>query len=445
MSTEVPVCVYKSQPALIFPEKPTPKCPLYLSNTDNLNFLRHTKVEFMFVYRKSIPINNLKSSLSKVLFHYYPLAGRFRNCAEDEDRLEVDCNGKGALLAEGFMDFTADEFLDDNAWLDMAWKDKLLFKVDAKSDSDIPPLVIQVTYLSCGGMLMCIHMNHCITDGVGASKFLHDWAHLHAKPNMDLPISPVHNHGLLRPRNPLQIPFDHPEFTNITQDFDIPKYFQTQQLAPSCLAITQSHILRLQNSITFEALAAHVWRCYIKALNLPSSLKIKLLFPAIIRTKIEPNLPKGYYGNSFIYACAKTTVKEIVTAKVNDIVKLIQNSKRRVLSNDYVRSMIDIIEEKNLQLAMSTTLAISDWRTLGIEKLDFGEGKPLHAGQLSSETWCLFLPQIGGCNAIKVLVSIPKKIVHKFEYYMMNDILQKDDELINGEFEFEGNNIKSRI
>ncbi|XP_026434648.1 omega-hydroxypalmitate O-feruloyl transferase-like [Papaver somniferum] len=392
MSTEVPVCVYKSQPALIFPEKPTPKCPLYLSNTDNLNFLRHTKVEFMFVYRKSIPINNLKSSLSKVLFHYYPLAGRFRNCAEDEDRLEVDCNGKGALLAEGFMDFTADEFLDDNAWLDMAWKDKLLFKVDAKSDSDIPPLVIQVTYLSCGGMLMCIHMNHCITDGVGASKFLHDWAHLHAKPNMDLPISPVHNHGL-----------------------------------------------------TFEALAAHVWRCYIKALNLPSSLKIKLLFPAIIRTKIEPNLPKGYYGNSFIYACAKTTVKEIVTAKVNDIVKLIQNSKRRVLSNDYVRSMIDIIEEKNLQLAMSTTLAISDWRTLGIEKLDFGEGKPLHAGQLSSETWCLFLPQIGGCNAIKVLVSIPKKIVHKFEYYMMNDILQKDDELINGEFEFEGNNIKSRI
>ncbi|KAI3959801.1 hypothetical protein MKW98_029838 [Papaver atlanticum] len=431
MSTELPVCVYKSQPVLICPEKPTPKCPLYLSNMDNLNFLRHAKVEFLFVYRKSIPIKNLKSSLSKVLFHYYPLAGRFRNCAEDEDRLEVDCNGKGALLAEGFMDFTADEFLNDNAWLNMAWKDKLLFKVDAKSDLDIPSLVIQVTYLSCGGMLMCIHMNHCITDGVGASKNLHDWAHLHAKPNMDLPIPPVHNHDLLRPRNPLQIPFDHPEFTNITQDFDIPKYFRTQQLAPSCLAITQSHIQRLKTLCepsvkcsTFEALASHVWRCYIKALNLPSSLKIKLFF---------------------IYACAETTVNEIVTAKVNHIVKLIQNSKRRVLSNDYVRSVIDIIEEINLQLAMSTTLFISDWRTLGIEKLDFGEGKPLHAGQLSSETYCLFLPQIGGCNAIKVLVSVPKKVVHKFEYYMMNDILQKDDELINREFEFEGKNIKSRI
>ncbi|RZC48338.1 hypothetical protein C5167_041291, partial [Papaver somniferum] len=260
VSTELPACVSKSQPVLICPEKRTPKRPLYLSNIDNLNFLRY-HFELLFAYRKSVPIEDLKSSLSEVLFHYYPLVGRIRICSEDEDRLEVDCNGKGALLAEGFMDFTVDEFLKDNTWLNMAWKDKLLFEVDAQSDLDIPPLV---TYLSCGGMLMCISMYHCMADGVGVSKFLHDWAHLRGNPNMDLPIPPIHNRELLKPRNPLQIPFDHPEFTDITQDFDISKYLKSQTLDPSCLTMTQSHIQRLKTFCepslkcsTFEALAAH--------------------------------------------------------------------------------------------------------------------------------------------------------------------------------------------
>ncbi|KAI3918057.1 hypothetical protein MKW92_027448 [Papaver armeniacum] len=441
MSSELPVCVYKSQPLLIYPEKPTPKRPLYLSNIDNLDLHRYTNVEVLFVYRKSIPVKKLKSSLSKVLFHYYPLAGRLRNCLEDENRLEVDCNGKGALLAEGFMDFTVDEFLENNTWLNMAWKDKLLFQVDVPSNLDIPPLVIQVTYLSCGGMLMTMAISHCITDGIGASKFMHDHG-LHAKPNMDLPIPPVHNRGLLKPRNPQQIPFDHLEFTNVTQDFDIPIYLQSQPLAPSCLIMTQSHTQSLKTLCepivkcsTFEALASHVWRCYIKALNLPSSLKIKLLFPVTIRKKIEPQLPKGYYGNSLAYGCAETTVKEIVTAKMNHIVELIQNGMRRVLSNDYVRSMIDIMEENKVQLDIM----------LGIDKLDFGGGTPLYASQLVSETWCLFLRQIGDRKAVKVLVSVPKKIMHKFEYYMMNDFLQKDNELINDELEFEGKKIRSRV
>ncbi|KAI3833052.1 hypothetical protein MKX03_021330 [Papaver bracteatum] len=448
MSNELPVCVYKSQPVVIFPKKSTPKCPLYLSNIDNLNFLRY-HFELLFVYRKSTPIEDLKSSLSELLFHYYPLAGRIRGCAEDEDRLEVDCNGKGALLAEGFMDFTVDEFLKDNTWINMAWKDKLLFKVD---DLDIPPLVIQVTYLSCGGMLMCITMYHCMADGVGVSKFLHDWAFLRANPNMDLPIPLIHNRELLKSRNPVQIPFHHPEFTDITQDFDISMYLKSQTLSPSCLTMTQSHIQRLktfcQPSLkcsTFEALASHVWRCYVKALDLPSSLIVKLSAPIIMRTNIEPNLPKGYYGNGFILACAETTVKELVTAKLNYIIELIQNGKRRVQSNDYVRSVIDIIEEKKVQPVVSTTLVISDWRTLGFQKLDFGEGKPSHVGLLASKKWGVFLPQIGDSNAVKLLISVPKKVVHKFEYYMMNDFFEKNDELINSGMKLEGKKIRSKV
>ncbi|RZC56996.1 hypothetical protein C5167_015850 [Papaver somniferum] len=452
MSSELPVCVLKSQPVLIFPEKPTPKCSLYLSNIDNLDYLRY-HFELLWVYRKSIPIEDLKSSLSKLLFHYYPFAGRIRNCANNEDRLEVDCNGKGALIAEGFMDFTVDEFLKDNTWLNRAWKDKLLFEVDVQTGLDIPPLVIQATYLSCGGMLMCIAMHHCMADGTGASKFLHDWAYIHTNPNMDLPIPPIHNREMLKPRNPLQVPFDHPEFTGITQDFDIPTYFESQTLAPSCLTITPSHIQHLKQlcepslkCTTLEALAAHVWRCYIKALNLPPSLIVQLFIPTSMKTNIEPNLPKGYYGNGVVLACAGTTVKDLVTAKMNHIVELIQNAKRRVRCNDYVRSLIDIIEEKKVPPLHIRQLSISDWRMLGFHELDFGEGKPLHISQLASDAMCKFLPFIGDSNAAKVLVWVPKNIVHKFEYYMMNDFIQEYDKLISvGGLKFQGKKIRSKV
>ena len=63
---------------------------------------------------------------------------------------------------------------------------------------------------------------------------------------------------------------------------------------------------------------------------------------------------------------------------------------------------------------------------LGLEDLDFGGGKPLHMGPLTSDIYCLFLPVIGDIDAVTVLVSVPESVAAKFEYYMMEDLWDKE-------------------
>lgn len=89
--------------------------------------------------------------------------------------------------------------------------------------------------------------------------------------------------------------------------------------------------------------------------------------------------------------------------------------------------MIDLLEDKTVKTDLSTTLVISQWAKLGLEDLDFGEGKPLHMGPVSSDIYCLFLPVVGDVNSVRVLVSLPESVVEKFEYHMMNECLDKEE------------------
>ena len=141
---ELPDCFYQNQPSLICPSSPTPKHSLYLSNLDDQKFLRFS-IKYLYLFKKSISLDILKYSLSKVLVHYYPLAGRLRASTEVDQKLEIDCNGEGAVFAEAFMDITAEEFLELSKKPNKSWR-KLMYKVEAQSFLDIPPLVIQVSF-----------------------------------------------------------------------------------------------------------------------------------------------------------------------------------------------------------------------------------------------------------------------------------------------------------
>lgn len=425
---ELPDCFYQNQPSLICPSSSTPKHSLYLSNLDDQKFLRFS-IKYLYLFKKSISLDILKYSLSKVLVHYYPLAGRLRASTEVDQKLEIDCNGEGAVFAEAFMDVTAEEFLELSKKPNKSWR-KLMYKVEAQSFLDIPPLVIQVTNLRCGGMIVCTAINHCVCDGIGTSQFLHAWAQITAKPNLDLAIAPLHTRHVLKPRNPSEITFTHPEYVRNTPrenghlDIDINHYLQSQPLVPSSLTFTTSHIIHLKRQCVpslkctaFEALASHTWRSWVRALDLSPSLNVKLLFSVNVRKRLIPEIPQGYYGNGFVLGCAQTSAKDLVASNMCHGVKLVQQAKSS-LTDDYVRSMIDLLEDKSVKTDLSMSLVISQWSKLGLEDVDFGEGKPLHMGPLSSDIYCLFLPVIGDSEAVRVQVSVPESVHEKFEYYM---------------------------
>ncbi|CAA7037513.1 unnamed protein product [Microthlaspi erraticum] len=433
---ELPDCLYEGkQPTLITPTSPTPNHSLYLSNLDDHYFLRFS-IKYVYLFQKSVPSLTLKDSLSRVLVDYYPFAGRIK-VSNDQSKLEVDCNGEGAVFAEAFMDITCQDFIQLSPKPNKSWR-KLLFKVQAPSFLDIPPLVIQVTHLRCGGMILCTAINHCLCDGIGTSQFLHAWAH--ANTNAHFPIRPFHSRHVLDPRNTPRVTHSHPGFTRATttvektSTFDICKYLQSQPLAPATLTFTPSLILRLKKTCfpslkctTFEALAAHTWRSWARSLDLPLTMLVKLLFSVNVRKRLCPELPQGYYGNGFVLACAESNVQDLVNGNIYHAVKLIQEAKAGI-TDDYVRSTIDLLEDKTVKTDVTCGLVISQWAKLGLEELDLGGGKPMYMGPLTSDIYCLFLPVAGNCDAIRVQVSLPVDVVKRLEYYMVKFLDEKSNE-----------------
>lgn len=305
-----------------------------------------------------------------------------------------------------------------------------------------------MTNLRRGGMILCTSINHCLCDGIGTSQFLHAWAHMTTKSTTDLPVKPFHCRHVLKPRNPLQVTFSCPGFTKIATDkfnaqidTNIYQYLQSQPVVPASITFTPSQILHLKRQClpslkctTFEVLASHTWRCWVKSLDLSPSSNVKLLFSCNVRKKLIPQLPSGYYGNGFVLACAETMVKELDTTNLHNGVKLVQCAKLAI-THDYVKSIIDLLEDKTVKTNLSTSLVISQWSKLGLEELDFGEGKPLHMGPLTSDIYCYFLPIMGEFDGVRVLVSMPENIVDKFEYYMTQFPLIMENGDANGECE----------
>ncbi|XP_020219185.1 fatty alcohol:caffeoyl-CoA acyltransferase [Cajanus cajan] len=430
-SVDVPDCIYRGKPVTISPSAPTPKHSLYLSNLDDQKFLRFS-IKYFYLFNKALSLDILKSSLARVLVDYYPLAGRLRNV--DDHKLQLDCNGEGALFAEAFVDTTLHQLLEPSKTPNKSWK-KFLYKVEAHTFVDVPPLVIQVTSLGCGGMILCTAISHCLCDGIGTSQFLHAWAELTRKPESDLTVVPFHWRHVLKPRDPAQVKFRHPSYSaprpsprpspSPIPEVDLLRLIQSQTLVATSFTLTPSHLLCLKKQCvpslkctSFETLAAHTWRSWIRSLNqsLPPTLLVKLLFSVNVRGVL--NLPKGYYGNGFVLACAESSVQELVGSNLRQAVRVVQEAKARVKSEEYVRSMVDLLEDKRVKTDLSTTFVISQWSKLGLEDLDFGEGKPLQMGPLTSDIYCLFLPVAGDAQSLRLLLSVPETMLDSFQYHM---------------------------
>lgn len=297
-----------------------------------------------------------------------------------------------------------------------------------------------MTHLRCGGMILCTAINHCLADGIGTVHFLRDWAQLTAGPASHLPLAPISGRNLLRPRTPRQDSCPRIEFSGsgsipgpLVDPFMKP-------MVPTSTLFSFSRILALKElcvpslkCTSFEVLASHVWRTWVRSLDLPVHLRVKLLFSVNIRSRVQPNLPDGYYGNAFVLACAEASVQELAGQNLCHGVRLVQEAKGRV-TNEYVWSVVDHLEKSRAWPDLTASLVISSWTKLGLEDLDFGQGRPVHMGPMSSEIYCLFLPVVNEPDATTVLMSVPADVVDKFEYLLNNYSIERNLELgDNGE------------
>ncbi|KAL0674372.1 hypothetical protein Bca4012_002353 [Brassica carinata] len=416
---------------VITPSDQTPSTVLSLSALDSQLFLRFT-IEYLLVYSPvSDPVSlsdRLKSALSRALVPYFPFSGRVRERPDGGGGggLEVNCRGQGALFLEAVSNhLTCLDFQKPPRHVS-SWRKLLSLNViDVLAGA--PPLVVQLTWLRDGGAALAVGVNHCVSDGIGSAEFLTLFAELSrdSLSQSDSKRKHLWDRHLLNP-SPVRDSSNHLEFNRVPDLCGFVNRFNAERLVPISVVFEKHRLTelkklasRLGESTSFEVLSAHVWRSWARSLNLPSNQSLKLLFSINIRDRVKPSLPLGFYGNAFVVGCAQTTVKDLTEKGLSHATMLVKQAKERV-GDDYVRSVVEAVSKAKACPDSVGVLILSQWSRLGLERLDFGFGKPVHVGSVCCDRYCLLLPVPEQNDAVKVMVAVPSSAVDSYENLVMS-------------------------
>lgn len=436
--------VHIKEEVVISPSRLTPSQVLPLSALDSQLFLRFT-CEYLLVFRNPCPrptdrdstVSRLKAALSNSLVPYYPLAGRVRSNSDDDSGLELAFHSLGAVWIEAVADQTVvEDFLRAPRYVE-EWRKLLALQVEDVLGG-APVLVVQLTWLEDGNAALAVGMNHCVCDGIGSAEFLNsfaEFARLDTVGGSEFRTQPVWDRRLFNPtasspRNFVAATADHPEFERFEDTCGFVARFSSERLIPTSTIFDECSLAELKRTAlsaeireadeysssftSFEVLSAHVWRSWTRSLNLPPNQSLKMLFSVNVRNRVNPRIPEGYYGNAFVLGCVQATVKDLMEKELGFVAGLVKRAKEKV-DGEYVKRVVDMVSGGGVCPDRVGVLILSQWSRLGLERVDFGMGTPVHVGVVCCYQYCTFLPVHGQGAAVKVMVALPSTAAEEFE------------------------------
>ncbi|TMW90298.1 hypothetical protein EJD97_015951 [Solanum chilense] len=425
-SVAIELTVKQGVPSLVSPAEETEKGQYYLSNLDQ-NIAVPVRTIYCFKSEEKGNDNAaevMKDALSKVLVHYFPLAGRLT--ISQEMKLIVDCTGEGAVFVEAEANCNIED-IGDNTKPDPVTLGKLVYDIPgAKNILEMPPLVAQVTKFKCGGFVLGLCMNHCMFDGIGAMEFVNSWGEIAR--GLPIKVPPFLDRSILKPRNPPKPEYTHNEFAEIEDISDSTKLYQEEMMYKAfCFDPEKLEQLKAKakedgnvtKCTSFEVLSAFIWKARTQALQMKPDQKTKLLFAVDGRSRFDPSIPQGYFGNGIVLTNALCTAAEIVENPLSVAVKLVQEAVKLV-TDSYMKSAIDYFETTRARPSLTATLLITTWSRLSFHTTDFGWGEPIVSGPvaLPEKEVSLFLSHGKERRSVNVLLGLPASAMKTFEELM---------------------------
>lgn len=347
----------------------------------------------------------MKEGLERLLSGPYNfMAGRLR-VDKESGRLDIKCNGKGALFAHAYAHHTLAE-LGDVSHPNFQFKKLVLQAFDVKSLEDLPLLLIQVTSFKCGGFVIGLGTNHTLVDGFAAVEFMENYAAIVR--GEGLCILPHTDRTPLRARSPPRIMYPHHEFVRLQ---DLPPHIVSSFSDPSggmlssnlsgnmepptahlfkSLYLPKTLIDRLKGKAlqdgllstcsSFDVITALVWKARAKAIELEPHETSTAFFAVDLRARLKPSLPPHFCGNAVFSAHASATAEDLEEMPLSSCVRRIQMAVAAV-TTDYVRSALDWEEVNHgVPAILGGCFFVAAWGKLAFQNVDFGWGKPFYCG-----------------------------------------------------------------
>uniref|UniRef100_A0ACD5VWQ5 Uncharacterized protein n=1 Tax=Avena sativa TaxID=4498 RepID=A0ACD5VWQ5_AVESA len=412
--------VRRSEPVLVYAAAATADDEYYyLSNLDQ-NVAVLMKTVHVFSPSSERPASDdeatvIMDALGRVLVHYYPFEGSLVVNADD-GRLSVHNDRHGVPFVVADADCVLKEIGDVVSAPDPAVQAQLVF-VHSDLEENAPLLTVQLTRFRCGGFVLGLAMNHCLADGIAAAEFLRSWAE--TARGVPLSTPPFANRTVLRARTSPTVAFPHEEFAEM-EDVSGLADLRDEPRVHRAFTIDGARLARLKRQTaarsTFVALTAFVWRATARAMRMRPEQRSRLMFAVDVRRRVDPPLPRGFYGNAVVFACCVSAAGDLHAGPVSEAARSVQDAIGRT-DDAFVRSAIDHIEVARARApSMAATTLVTAWNRLGFHAADFGWGEATQSGpaELPRGEVVMFTRDARDGSTV-VLLGLPRSCMQAFQ------------------------------
>ncbi|KAM0939015.1 putative shikimate O-hydroxycinnamoyltransferase [Dioscorea sansibarensis] len=337
--------------------------------------------------------NQLKTSLSIALGHFYPLAGRLNIVRHLEATTpfvttSLTCNDEGAefIHAVTTRKFTTLEIVDSFIVPPLVQLFFPLNRLKNHEGDSQPLLAVQVTELADGVFLGC-SLNHVVGDGFSFWHFINCWSEISRTGILNIANPPVldgYFFGSITP--PIQLPLrDVNDIIKARENFSLPSleegvfHFSAQTIAK--LKAKANTEMNTNNISSLQALLAHVWRSITIARALEPHQVTRYFLVIGCRPRLTHPLPVTYLGNAILLADpAKLTAGELVEGSLGSIASMFSHVVKSMTAakiQDFVEKWPQTVSFSNLGRCTSCDLASGGSHRFDIYGNDFGWGKPI--------------------------------------------------------------------
>ncbi|XVF42791.1 hypothetical protein PTKIN_Ptkin01aG0393300 [Pterospermum kingtungense] len=275
---------------------------------------------------------------------------------------------------------------------------------------------LPVTRLRCGGFIFAFRVNHTMCDAAGITQFLSTVGQM-ARGRLAPSIPPVWERHLLRARDPPRVTCKHPAYDEvkgaIVPNDDHRSFF----LGPAEISALRKQVPHhLRNYSTFELLTACFWRCRTTAIQVNPEEEVRMVCTVDARSKFNPPLPSGYYGNAFAYSAAVAQARKLCENPLGYALQLVKQAKADV-TEEHMKSLADLMVIKGRpHYAVVRSYLVSDATRARFRDVDYGWGKAVYGGPAKGNVASFQIPfkNKKGEDGIIVTLALPARAMEIF-------------------------------
>ncbi|CAL9026710.1 unnamed protein product [Prunus brigantina] len=343
-------------------------------------------------------IQHLKTSLSRTLDFFPPLAGRLAAVQHDEDNTRsffINCNNAGALFVHAKADGVTLSDIKDSLYVpDLVHSFFPLNGVQNYQGTSNPLLAVQVTELEDGVFIGCT-MNHTVADGTSFWHFFNSWSEI-SRGSSFVSKPPLLEHWFLDGTSSIRIPFPNTDHEDQVCDKVIDNIPEVPLLKERIFHFSRENITQLKAKANAEiqisdtnrkisslqAVLAHLWRSTIRAsighVGPDKESSYRLLIGA--RPRVKPPLPQQYFGNALQAGTVTMKTREVLERGLG-FVAWEMNKMVALHTEEKLRSFLECwVQEPKLITLENTTanaLVTSSSPRFDVYGNDFGWGRPV--------------------------------------------------------------------